>query len=73
MEIYEARDFMGYMYVKSEFVFFKRSHIAHAYFFHVEPLELIDECHIIVFVGSVAVYVNGMEAQYSRSSDHSCS
>ena len=64
---------MGYMYVKSEFVLFKKKSHCACYFFHVEPLELIDECHIIVFVGSVAVYVNGMEAQYSRSSDHSCS
>ena len=71
METCEPRDFMGYIYVKSELVY-KRSHIALAYFLHVEPLELIDECHVIVCVGYVVVNVNGMEAQYSRSSDHSC-
>ena len=64
---------MGFIYVKSELVFSKRIHIAPAYFFHVEPLEIIRECHVVIFVGSIAVKVNGMEAQYSRSSDHLCS
>ena len=62
VEACEPRDFMGLIYVESEFVLSKRRHIALAYFFHVEPLEIIGECQILIFMGSVAVNVNEMEA-----------
>ena len=73
VEVCEPRDFMGLVHVEFKSVFFQRRHITLAYVFHVEPLEIIGECHVFAFMGFLTLNINGMKAQYPRFSDHSCS